>query len=274
MPRPSAQSPAVLTNRTASIFHWIFALLLAVAFGFEMASFFVALPFLDTVDTAFILIAAASLLAGLWRQLPLQNVALAALGIALIGGGLSALGARTGLPFGPFLFASGMGHPILGVLPWAMPLVWVVAILLSRGVARLMLRPWRKNKTYGFRLIGVTAFLVFLLDVAIEPYAFHVRHYWMWERTTIPLTWEGAALINFFAWALVSVLILLFITPALIVKQPRSKKGPDFYPLCLWLGALALLGCGCGVNGLWPAVIADAVIAIGTTIFAIRGAMW
>lgn len=274
MANSSAQSPAVLTNRTATFFHWVFAFLLTLAFGLEITSFFKPMPFVGPLDAAFIVVAAASILAGMWRQLPLQNVTLAALIIALIGGALSALGERTGLPFGPFLFGSGMGEPVLGNLPWAMPLVWVVAILVSRGVARMMLRPWRKNKNYGFRLIGFTAFLVLLLDLAIEPYAFHVRHYWLWERTALPVTWQGAALINFLAWALAAVLILLFVTPALIVKKPRSKKGADFHPLCMWLGALVLFGIGSGTAGLWPAVIADAVIAVGTAVFAIRGAMW
>lgn len=274
MENPSAPPPAVLTNKTATLCHWLLACLLAIAFGLELASFFWPLKLDGSLDAAFIVLAAAGSLATLWRQLPLQNVLLGACAIALIGGGFSALGARTDLPFGPFVFTSGSGQLMFKTLPWAMPLLWVVVVLNSRGVARLMLRPWRKTKTYGFRVIGLTAPLVLLFDVALEPFATRVKHLWLWLPTAWPLTWQGASVMNFVSWALIAVLILLFVTPVLIVKKPRSKSRPDFYPLCLWLGALLLFGTGSAVNGSWPPVFVDAAIGIVVAIFAIRGAMW
>jgi uncharacterized membrane protein len=240
----------------------------------EMVSLFKPLNFGGWLDAAFILVATGSTLAALWRRLPFQNVLLAALGVAVIGGGFSALGTRTDLPFGPFVFAPAMGAQLFKTLPWAMLLVWVVVVLNARGVARLILRPWRKTKTYGFRVIGATALLVLLFDVALEPYAFRVKHYWLWLPTNLPLAWQGASLVNFLAWALITILVLLFVTPALIVKRPRSRSSPNFHPLCLWLGGILLFATGCGVNDIWPPVFVDAAIGIGVAIFAIRGAMW
>ena len=269
-----SQSPAVLTNKTAVICHWLLALLLAVAFALEIISLLGPLDFADQLHCAFILLATGSTLASLWRHLPLQNVLLAAFGIAVIGGGLTALGAKTYLPFGPFIFGTAFGTLLFNTLPWAMPLVWVVVVLNSRGVARLILRPWRKNKTYGYRLIGLTAVLVLLFDIALDPFASRVKHYWHWLPTTLPLNWQGAALINFLAWALITVLILLFISPALIVKKPRSKRGADLHPLCLWLGGIILFGTGSGIQAIWTPVFVDVAIGIVVLIFAIRGAMW
>ena len=184
------------------------------------------------------------------------------------------LGARTGLPFGQFLYSSRIGPLIFKTLPWALPLVWVIAVLSSRGVARLILRPWRKTKTYGFRIIGLTAVLTFLFDMAFDPFASHVRHYWLWLPTNLPVAWQGAPLMNFLSWTFAALLILLFITPVLIVKRPRAKTAPDLQPLCLWLGAILVFGIGCALNRIWPAVIADAVIGGGTAVFAIRGVLW
>ena len=240
----------------------------------ELVSLFQPLKFMALLDAALVALAAAATLAALWRRLPLQNVLLAAAVIALIGGGLSGLGARTGLPFGPFVYATGSGCLIFKTLPWVMPLVWVAIVLNSRGVARLMLRPWRKNKSYGYRVIGLTAVLVLLFDVALEPFAFRVKHLWLWLPTALPLEWQGAPVINFLAWGFIAALLLLFVTPALIVKKPRSKSSPELHPLCLWLGGLALCATGCAVAGMWAAVILDAVIASGSAIFAIRGATW
>jgi uncharacterized membrane protein len=274
MANPTSQPREVSTKKTATVCHWLFVFLLAIAASWEMASFFWPLGFQDTLDTAVILLATAGTLAALWCQLPLENILLGTFAMAIVGGGFSALGARTALPFGPFIFGSQMGPQMFKTLPWAMPLVWVVVILNSRGVARLILRPWRKNKNYGFRAIGLAGILVLLFDVALEPFATGVKHYWHWEPTAIPVTWQGAALVNFLSWGFIAVLILLFVTPMLISKRPRSKSGPDYHPLCLWLGGIIIFATGCGVHGIWLPVIVDAAIGIVTAIFAIRGAMW
>lgn len=245
----------------------------------EIAVVFLPVSFAAQLDAAFVILAAATSLAWLWRQLPLQNVLLSVAGIVVVGAGLMAFagspwGTESGLPFGPFVFTSECGLLIFNTLPWTIPLVWIVVILNSRGTARLMLRPWRKSKTYGYRLIGLTALLVLLFDVALDPFASRIKHCWLWQPTRLPVTWQGAPLVNFAAWGLITVLILLFTAPALVVKKPRSRRGPDYHPLCLWLGVLVLFGVNSGVKGIWPPVIADALIGIGVAIFAVRGAMW
>ena len=270
----TSQPQAVLPKKGAIFCHWLFVLLLAIAASWEVVSFFLPLGFQGALDTAFIILATCGTLASLWRQLPLQNIILVALGIAVIGGGLSALGTRTALPFGPFFYGTAMGPQMFKTLPWAMPLVWLVIILNSRGVARMILRPWRKNKKYGFRAIALAGILVLLFDVVLEPFATLVKHYWHWVPTAVPVTWQGAALVNFLSWGFSAVLMLLFVTPVLISKKPRTRSGPDYHPLCLWLGGIIIFATGCGVHGIWLPVIVDAAIGITTTVFAIRGAMW
>lgn len=270
LPQPIANS----TKKGATFVHWLIAIPFTAALGIEIAFYCFHISFLGRFDSVLVLLAAASTLAGMWRRLPLQNIFLAALGVAIIGGGFSALGAKTGLPFGPFLYTSQMEPLLFNTLPWAMPIIWIIIVLASRGVARLILRPWRKTKNYGFRNIGLTALLVVLFDVAFEPYVFQVKHYWLWSPTKLPVSWEGVPLINFLAWGLVATLILFFIAPVLIVKKPRSKMGPDLHPLGVWVGCVVLFGAGCAATGIWLAVIADVAIIIGTMAFAIRGAFW
>src|SRR5215469_1066466 len=208
MGNPTDQSPAVLENKPAILCHWLFAVLLALAFGLQIASFFLPLRFVSQsqLDAAFVVTAALSTLASLWRRLPLQNVLTVAFGVAVIGGGLSALGAKTGLPFGPFIFGSGIGPVAFKSVSWVMPLIWVVIVLNSRGVARLILRPWRKNKTYGYKVIGLTGLLVLLFVVAFDPFASRVKHCWVWLPSALKLTWQGAPLVNFLTWGAVTLL--------------------------------------------------------------------
>ena len=225
-------------------------------------------------DAVLLVLATVSTVAASARHLPLPNILAAAFGIALVGAGITWLDLKTGIPFGPMTFGSGVGPKFHVSLPWAIPLVWVVMILNSRGVARLILRPWRKTRAYGFWLIGCTAALTLLLDLAFDPFASRVKHYWFWEPTIFPLTWEGAPLVNFFAWAVVTLLILAFITPVLINKQPVHRRLPDFHPLAVWLGTVLLSGVGAAMTGLWPAVALDAIIGVVVSVFAVRGARW
>jgi putative membrane protein len=281
--RESAQSSLSLSNAEANSklavwFHWLVIALLASAFALALATILVPslhFPGNSSIpEAALLLTATAGTILSLERQLPMQNVLFAASVIALIGGAISALGAISGIPFGPFTFTGELGPELFNKLPMTMPLIWVVVVLNSRGVARLILRPWRKTKTYGFWLIGLTAALVLLFNLAFDPFASRIKHYWFWTPVKFPLTWQGAPLVNFLSWGIVTLLILAFVTPALINKQLSRRSTPDFHPLCVWLGGILIFGIACAQNGLWLATAVDAAIGIVTIIFAVRGARW
>src|SRR5205823_10968968 len=87
---------------------------------------------------------AATSLTGLARRLPEQNVFMAAALIVAISFAIAGLAEKTGVPFGPRIYTDALGARILGV-PWPIPLVWLVVIVNGRGVARLIMRPWRKT---------------------------------------------------------------------------------------------------------------------------------
>lgn len=214
-------------------------------------------------------------LAALSRHLPLQNVLLASVIIALIGSISHTIGAITGIPFGPFTYLENVGPRIFDTLAWPIPLLWILVILNSRGVARLILRPWRKMRTYGFWLIGITAVLAMLLDAAMEPFMALVKHYWFWQPTRIPFTIGSAPVTNVLGWLLTALLILAFATPTLIDKRARpTQRPPDYHPLVTWLLALILFAVGTAMNQFWIPVIFSTVIGVTVTLFAVRGARW
>lgn len=225
-------------------------------------------------DAVLLLLAVAGTIAALSRHLPLPNILFAACFIGLVGGAADLLDQKTGMPFGALTPGENMGPRLFGAVSWAVPLIWILAILNSRGVARLILRPWRKLHAYGFWLIGITAGLTALFDLAFDPFASQVKHYWIWEPTKFPLSWQGAPLVNLLGWLVVTLLILAFITPFLIVKHPAHRRTPDFHPLGVWLGGILLFGIGSAMRGLWPAVMLDGIIGVGVAVFAIRGSQW
>jgi uncharacterized membrane protein len=225
-------------------------------------------------ETVLLALAVVSTIAALARHLPLQNVLFAAGFIGLAGGAADWLDLKTGIPFGPFTPGQNTGPELFHALPWALPVIWILAILNSRGVARLILRPWRKFHGYGFWLIYVTTALTVLFALALDPFASQVKHCWYWEPTKFPLTWHGAPLVNFFGWAVVTLLTLAFITPILINKHPVHRRPPDFHPLGVWLGGVLLFGVGSATLGLWSAVMLDGIIGVVVAVFAVRGARW
>lgn len=223
---------------------------------------------------AFVLLALATTLVSLARALPAQNVLAAAAVIAFMASVAEFINAKTGMPFGQRTFTEDMGPRLLGVLPWAMPVLWIVAMLNSRGVARLILRPWRKTSKYGFWVIGVTAVLMVVFDLSLEPFAGTAQRFWIWWTPRAMPAWHGAPFYNFIGWLVVSLLILAFVTPWLINKNPVRKAPPDYYPLVVWLLNCLVCTAGCAVTQVWSAVVLSVVTATGVTIFAIRGARW
>ena len=224
-------------------------------------------------DGVLIVLATATTLASLARQLPGQNVMLAAVLISSIAGAVQTLGARTAIPFGPYVYTANIGQRLFEPLPWAVPLVWLVIILNARGVARLILRPWRKTQAYGFWLMGWTALLVVVFDFALEPFATQVKHYWFWNPTKLPLDWYSTPWVNFLGWAATTLLILAFVTPSLINKKP-VKHPPDYHPLLIWVLLNALLVIGEAKHHLWPAALLVSALTIVLSSFAVRGARW
>lgn len=261
-PRTTAPKPA-----------WPLHLLLALTLITLLASLFMPARQSAPVDALLLVFAAAASVAVLARTLPLQSVLFAAFITALIGGAAHALSARTGLPFGPVSFGATSGPQLFNIVPWTVPLIWVVAVFNSRGVARLLLRPWRKVKNYGFLLMGLTALLALGFALALESFA-QVKRLWLWHPTKISVTWHGASPLVFLGWLCVTALILAVIMPYLIRKQPGNPSSPDFAPLTLWLGAIVLFGVNAGLAGLWLAVALDAALAVVVSIFCWRGAKW
>jgi uncharacterized membrane protein len=249
---------------------WTLNALLALAFGAEIF----CPRGIVWLDAAFFFLAAFAAIFALNRQLPLQNVLTAAAITALIGGAAHGISAKTSLPFGPIVYDSTAGEKLFDAVPWTIPLLWIAVVFNSRGVGRLILRPWRKVKSYGYWLIALTTLLVVAFDLALEPWAWHVKHLWLWEPTKLAVDWHRAPVMNFVGWGGVTLLLMMFATPSLIRKQPGSQKAPDYHPLICWLGALLLFTIGAGFAKMWWPLGADVLIAGVTGFFAVRGARW
>jgi uncharacterized membrane protein len=215
----------------------------------------------------------AATLISLARQLPAQNVLLAAAIIAVMGGVTQWIGTITAMPFGPYVYSPAAGPRLLGVLPWWAPALWVVMVLNARGVARLILRPWRQTRAYGFRLIGLTTLLVVFCQLGLEPFLSRLTGWVRWGPTRVSLGWYGTPFTAFVGEMVTVLLILAFATPVLINKSPR-RRPPDYQPLAVWTGMNVLFGAGALAHHLWFAAALSGAAVLVPGWLAVRGAKW
>jgi uncharacterized membrane protein len=224
-------------------------------------------------DAAMLALAAGAVLLSMCRQLPAQNVLLAVVIAAVVGSVVRSVGVITGIPFGPIIYQPDVGPQLLNTLPWCDPLIWVTAIFASRGVARLILRPWRKLHVYGFWLMGLTTLLTVLLDLGLEPFATRAAHYWIWQQTKLPIDWYGTPVSNFLGWPVTTVLILAFATPSLMKKKP-AKSGGHYGSLIVWTGLNLIFIAAAVSQHFWLAAIVSGAACVVAVSFAVRGAVW
>jgi uncharacterized membrane protein len=250
------------------------AFLLGLGIMIARASTPFPLPFPEgMLETVVLFLALATTLISLSGQLPLQNVLLAAVIIGVIGGGIQLIGALTGIPFGPVVYTLDAGPKLFNSMSWLVPFLWIIAILNARGVARLIMRPWRKLRIYGYWVIGLTALLGLLFDCGLEPYATHLQHYWFWRPTKLSVDWYGTPLSNFLGWLLAALLVLAFSTPSLMKKKP-SKSILNYHPLIVWISMNVLFIAASLSQHLWLAAALSAAGCAVATAFAVRGANW
>src|SRR5581483_1785280 len=186
------------------------------------------------LDGLLLVSAAATSMAALCRQLPAQNVIFASFLIGFCAGAVTAINGLAGVPFGPLEYQrDNIGQFIFYPLPWAIPVLWVVILLNARGVARLMLRSQRHTSNYGFRVMGLTVLLVVIFQLSLQPYATEIKQYWTWKPTKLPSSWYTTPWTNLLGCGVMTLLILLFVTPVLISKSPAPRP-PAYHPLLVW----------------------------------------
>jgi len=224
------------------------------------------------LEGLFWLLAAAASLLGLARRLQGQNVLMSATLIVAIAFTIAVVDEKTRVPFGPRAYTDALGGKIFGV-PWPIPIMWLVVVINNRGVARLIMRPWRKTTYYGFWVIGLACLLGVVFDAGLEPFATSARNYWIWEtRVNVP-SWYSAPWVNFLGWFVTTLCVLGFTTPWLINKQP-VKQPTDYHPLVIWLLLNLYFATGNAVQHLWLAVVFCLGANLLVTAYAVRGARW
>ncbi len=200
------------------------------------------------------LFAVVTMLACLGHRLPLQNlcaVLLVSWASAVLG---LTLAVKSGVLFGAIVYADGFGPRMLGIVPWQLPFLWLALVLSSRETARLILRPWRRDRQYGYWLLGVAALLVLCADLALQPFAVRAAGWWLFEGATPAVNWLGVPWVVLLTGIFLTLTILLFTSPWLVAK--RAVPTPrDYCSLAIWLLLVLCFLIGNAARGLWLPVL-------------------
>lgn len=116
------------------------------------------------------------------------------------------IGTLTGLPFGPFDYTGNLGFRIGGVLPYAVPLLWLVTIANGQY---LLLKLFPAASRFRVALgVGLVALITAL---NIEFVAWKVRAYWIWYPGNLDRPeWPPAQ--NYVSWFILGFLFSLTLT--------------------------------------------------------------
>jgi len=218
-------------------------------------------------------------LVSLARRLPVQNVVACGLVILALAAVVTTLGAKTGLPGHFDGYTERMGPRLLGLMPWSVPFLWFVILYNSRDAAKLILRPWRRDKQYGLWLVGLGALLTVAMDFILEPFAVNVEKWWSWrlpiptaEQSNLPwsgyLNWSGVPWTSFVGWFVYGGLTLLFVGPWLARRRPLHQQ-TDFHAVVLWVSLGLLFAVGNAQAQLWKPALFGAAVSL-----LVAGSAW
>ncbi|HEV2660257.1 MAG TPA: carotenoid biosynthesis protein [Ktedonobacteraceae bacterium] len=154
---------------------------------------------------------------------------------------VEAVGVNTGFPFGAYLYTDTLWPRLPGGVPLAVMFAWLLIVLGAYKWVRAI------GSRLGRALLG--AILGTLLDLAIEPVAAHVVHYWQWLAPG-PLNYYGVPLANFVAWLIVIFLLLLLVEAIFLrdekayskVNPHRTERLARSIPRILFAASLFMFG--------------------------------
>jgi uncharacterized membrane protein len=152
---------------------------------------------------------------------------------------VEAVGVNTGFPFGRYHYTDILFLHLPGGVPLAVMFAWILIVFGSYAWARSETR----DLTMRIALLG--AFLATLLDMAIEPVAAHVVHYWEWSPPGL-IGYYGVPFANFVAWFLVTFILLLlagrYLRKRVASDRSRTTQLAAFMPRFLFSTSLFMFG--------------------------------
>ncbi|HYP41790.1 MAG TPA: carotenoid biosynthesis protein [Chloroflexia bacterium] len=254
IPHQVSNPPSVLTAISFGVFCFVypFAILLLsldlMPFGMEWMSS--------------LLLAMLGVSAWGWLWLNFGGVG-AALGglLFLLGVVLEYVGVLTGVPFGRYTYTGVLIPELPGGVPLAIGFAWLMIVVSGLFTARLMLRtdrPYSAGEIVATSTLG--AALAVGLDLLLEPVAYHVKRYWLWEDTSGG--YYGVPWSNFVTWFVAALVMNVLVS---LILRPNADMHWKWLPPTLYIMNVVMFGIVNVTHGFW----ASGAVAL-VLLFALR----
>lgn len=162
--------------------------------------------------------------------LPLQNLLLAAVVIAVVAWCVESWNRARGWPLGTRITSAPGAQ---GKVTWLMVLTWPLSLLSARFATQWLLARARAGPDAGLRLWLVTATVALIPQTIIDLFCRRVWEAYEWNQPRC--RWEGLVLDGMPGLWLAHVLALAAAVPALLDKRPVPSL-PPLGAFLLWVG--------------------------------------
>ena len=144
--------------------------------------------------------------------------------VAILSYAIEALGVHTGFPFGAYHYTAVLAPLLPGGVPLAVIFAWIMILFSVQGVIYGL-----TSRTHSaLARIVLRSVLATLLDLLLEPVAFHLEHYWNWLSPG-SFNYYGVPISNFIAWFVISFILVVvinsFVLNAIVLIDTTSFTG-------------------------------------------------
>jgi uncharacterized membrane protein len=141
------------------------------------------------------------------------------------------VGVVTGFPFGHYHYTGALVPSVLGRVPAPITCAWLMIALGSLAAAHAYAA--RSRRVIVLR----SALLAMALDACLEPTAFHVKGYWLWDRGG---RYYGVPFENFAGWLVIALIINAFAAVALWTDCMPALPSLPAIPLTLFWSTVVM----------------------------------
>ncbi len=151
------------------------------------------------------------------------------------------IGVTVGLPFGPYHYTDALAPSIASRVPAPITFAWLMIALGTLATAT-----WIVQRDTLWAVIPVAALLATGLDTCLEPTAYHVKAYWLWERSG---RYYGVPAINFLGWLFAAAFVTALAASVLRRSETMPRPALVFVPISLYWATVLMFAIIDGFRG-------------------------
>jgi len=142
------------------------------------------------------------------------------------------VGVTVGLPFGPYHYTDALAPSVVGRVPAPITFAWLMIAL-----GTLVTATWLVRADTSWVIVPLAALLATGLDACLEPAAYHVKGYWLWESAG---RYYGVPALNFVGWLVAATAINALAARILWHRERPSLPALAFVPITLYWATVAM----------------------------------